>query len=297
KGLGGFHLAVDATNSAAVQRLRKRKHRVEKPLAVMVPDLESARDLAFIEKADEDLLLMPQRPIVLLERKPGCAVAAEVAPGHYDLGLFLPYTPLHYLLFARSKLKALVMTSGNLSEEPIAIDNDEARFRLAGIADFFLVHNREILLRCDDSVVRPVGGRARQLRRSRGFVPMPVSLKQELPPVLAVGGQLKNTICVMKGRHAFLSQHIGDLENAESDSFFREVIEHLQKILEVRPKTLAYDLHPGYLSTKWALAQKDVQFIGVQHHHAHIASCMAENGLEGRVIGLALDGTGYGTDG
>jgi len=297
KGLGGFHLAVDASNAAAVQRLRERKHRVEKPLAVMVPNLESARELVVVEKADEDLLLMAQRPIVLLGRRPGCAIAAEVAPGHHDLGLFLPYTPLHYLLFARSKLKALVMTSGNLSEEPIAIDNDEARSRLAGIADFFLVHNREILLRCDDSVVRTLGGRVRQLRRSRGFVPVPVSLKQDLPPVLAVGGQQKNTICVLKGRYAFLSQHIGDLENAESDGFFREVVEHLQKVLEVRPRVVAHDLHPNYLSTKWALAQKEVQLIGVQHHHAHIASCMAENGLDGRVIGFALDGTGYGTDG
>jgi hydrogenase maturation protein HypF len=300
KGLGGFHLAVDATNAAAVRRLRERKHRFEKPLAVMVPNLEAAHELTFIEKANEDVLLAPPHPITLLERKPACAVAPEVAPGHRELGIFLPYTPLHHLLFAESKLQALVMTSGNLSEEPIAIDNDEARARLSGIADFFFMHNREILLRCDDSVVRPVAGRVRHLRRSRGFVPVPVSLKQDLPPALAVGGELKNTICILKGHDAFLSQHIGDLENAESYAFFQEVIEHLQKILEVQPRILAYDLHPDYLSTKWALQQKGLRLVGIQHHHAHIASCMAENGLTekaGRVIGLALDGTGYGADG
>ncbi len=189
------------------------------------------------------------------------------------------------------------MTSANLSEEPICIANDEAVRRLHRLADSFLVHNRDILLRCDDSVIRVSGGRARQLRRSRGFVPVPVFLRDDVPSVLAVGGELKNIICLTKGRHAFLSQHIGDLENAESYSFFEEAIEHLQRILEITPVAVAYDLHPGYFSTRWALEQSGLPHIGVQHHHAHIASCMAENHLEGRVIGIALDGTGYGTDG
>ncbi len=189
------------------------------------------------------------------------------------------------------------MTSGNQSEEPIAIDNREAIHRLSSLADYFLVHNRDILLRCDDSVVRVAGGITRQLRRSRGFVPVPVFLKDDQPSVLAVGGELKNTICLTKGKHAFLSQHVGDLENVESYSFFHEAIEHLERILEIRPEIIAYDLHPDYFSTKWALQQSGMKLVGVQHHHAHIASCMAENHLEGRVIGFALDGTGYGTDG
>jgi hydrogenase maturation protein HypF len=241
-----------------------------------------------------------QRPIVLLPKKfPGTdlVIPDEVAPFNRYLGIFLPYTPLHYLLLAAGKFKALVMTSGNLSEEPIAIDNREALRRLNSLADYFLVHNRDILLRCDDSVVRVAGGVTRQLRRSRGFVPVPVFLKDEQPSVLAVGGELKNTICLTKGKHAFLSQHVGDLENVESYSFFHEAIEHLQRILEIRPEIIAYDLHPDYFSTRWALEQTGAKLVGVQHHHAHIASCMAENHLEGRVIGFALDGTGYGVDG
>src|SRR5208337_2017182 len=214
----------------------------------------------------------------------------------------LPYTPLHYLLLAEGGFEALVMTSGNLSEEPIAIDNREAVHRLHALADCFLVHNRDILLRCDDSVVRVAGGVTRHLRRSRGFVPVPVFLRDDRtendqPSVLAVGGELKNTICLTKGKHAFLSQHVGDLENIESYSFFHEAIKHLERILEIRPQIIAYDLHPDYFSTRWALAQSGVELVGVQHHHAHIASCMAENHLDGRVIGFALDGTGYGTDG
>ena len=297
KGLGGFHLAADAENGAALERLRERKQRVEKPFAVMVAGLAAAREFCVLEAEDEGLLVTPQRPIVLLERRPGAAVADAVAPRNRQLGIFLPYTPLHHLLFARSGLRALVMTSGNLSEEPIAIGNEEAITRLAGLADFFLVHNRDILLRCDDSVVRRTGGRVRQVRRSRGFVPAPIFLKEDLPAVLAVGGELKNTVCLLKERHAFLSQHIGDLENAESYGFFQEAVEHLQRILEVRPEIIACDLHPDYLSTKWAYEQTGLRLTGVQHHHAHIASCMAENHLEGQVIGLALDGTGYGTDG
>jgi hydrogenase maturation protein HypF len=297
KGLGGFHLACDATDAVAVRTLRERKRRVEKPFAVMVPDVAAAERFCGVDEAARALLLSPQRPIVLLRRREGTSIADEVAPFNRYLGVFLPYTPLHDLLFAEGQFSALVMTSANQSEEPICIANDEALRRLQKLADCFLVHNRDILLRCDDSVTRISGGRSRQLRRSRGFVPVPVFLSDDVPSVLAVGGELKNTICLTKGRHAFLSQHIGDLENAESYSFFEEAIEHLQRILEIMPAAIAYDLHPNYFSTRWALAQSGLAQIGVQHHHAHIASCMAENHLDGRVIGIALDGTGYGTDG
>jgi len=297
KGLGGFHLAVDALNPAAVKLLRERKRRVDKPFAVMVSDVETARQLCEVTDAARIALESVQRPIVLLPRNASREIPDEVGPRNRDLGVLLSYTPLHYLLLDQGKFTALVMTSGNLSEEPIAIDNREAVERLSGLADFFLVHNRNILLRCDDSVVRPTKEGVQQLRRSRGFVPVPVFLKDEQPAVLAVGGELKNTVCLTKGKHAFLSQHIGDLENAEGCGFFGEAICHLKNILEIEPEIVAYDLHPDYFSTKWALQQEGVRLVGVQHHHAHIASCMAENHLEGRVIGIALDGTGYGTDG
>lgn len=297
KGLGGFHLACDATNPAAVERLRERKRRVEKPFAVMVPDVATVELFCELDSDSRALLLRPERPIVLLPKKERSAIADCVAPHNRYLGVFLPYTPLHHVLFHAGQFRALVMTSGNLSEEPIAIDNQEALERLRGLADYFLVHNREILLRSDDSVVRMVSGRARQMRRSRGYVPVPVFLHKDVPPILAVGGELKNTICITKGSHAFLSQHIGDLENLESYRFFEEVVAHMRRILEIEPRIIAYDLHPNYFSTRWALAQSGAQLIGVQHHHAHIAACMAENHLEGRVIGIALDGTGYGTDG
>jgi hydrogenase maturation protein HypF len=297
KGLGGFHLVADATNAEAVALLRQRKRRVEKPFAVMVPTVASARRFCEVSKEEEAALVSVQRPVVLLRRTAPSVIAADVAPHNRDLGIFLPYTPLHHLLFAEGKFDALVMTSGNLSEEPIAIDNDEAFTRLNELADLFLMHNRDILLRCDDSVVRVLSGKTCQMRRSRGYVPVPVFLKDELPPILAVGGELKNTICISNGKHAFLSQHVGDLENVESYTFFQDAIAHLEKVLEVQPEILAYDLHPGYFSTQWALQQPGLRTVGVQHHHAHIASCMAENHVEGRVIGFALDGTGYGTDG
>ena len=297
KGLGGFHLAVDATNAAAVALLRERKRRVEKPFAIMAPNLETVQRLCEVDDAARQALRSIQRPVVLLQRKASSPIAGEVAPSNRDLGVFLPYTPLHYLLFAEGNFLALVMTSGNLSEEPIAIDNQEALARLSGLADHFLVHNRDILLRCDDSVVRVVSGRPRQMRRSRGYVPVPVFLKEEIPQILGVGGELKNTISVSDGDRVFLSQHIGDLENLESYKFFEQTVAHLQRILEISPAIVAYDLHPDYFSTKWALQQTGVELMGVQHHHAHIASCMGENGIAGPVIGFALDGTGYGTDG
>jgi hydrogenase maturation protein HypF len=297
KGLGGFHLACNARSESAVNVLRERKRRVEKPFAVMLRRIEDIDRFCLVDDSARKLLLSIERPIVLLPRKPDSGLSDSIAPRNHFIGVFLPYAPLHHLLFANGKFDALVMTSANLSEEPIAIDNDEAVRRLHGIADAYLVHNRDILRRCDDSVLRLAAARTQMLRRSRGFVPVPVPLEHESVPILAAGGELKNTICIIRGSEAFLSQHIGDLENLESYGFFREAVEHLQRILEVHPKVIAYDLHPDYFSTKWALSQEGVQLIGVQHHHAHIASCMAENHLDGKVIGIALDGTGYGTDG
>ncbi|HKN26141.1 MAG TPA: carbamoyltransferase HypF [Candidatus Acidoferrum sp.] len=299
KGLGGFHLACNARSEAAVNILRERKRRVEKPFAVMLRRIEDVDRFCVVDDAARKVLLSIERPILLLPRKPDSGLADGIAPRNRFLGAFLPYTPLHHLLFSSGKFDALVMTSANLSEEPIAIDNEEAVRRLQGIADAYLVHNRDILRRCDDSVVRLAAGRTQMLRRSRGFVPVPVPLEHESQPILAVGGELKNTICIVRSSEAFLGQHIGDLENLESYSFFEEAVQHLQRILEIHPKVIAYDLHPDYFSTKWALGQdsEDVRLIGVQHHHAHIASCMAENHLDGKVIGIALDGTGYGTDG
>jgi hydrogenase maturation protein HypF len=296
KGLGGFHLACNARSETAVNTLRERKRRVEKPFAVMLRRIEDVDRFCVADDAARSVLLSMERPIVLIPRKPDTGLADSIAPRNRYLGVFLPYTPIHHLLFASGKFDALVMTSANLSEEPIAIDNQEAIRRLCNIADAYLVHNRDILRRCDDSVVRLNTGRTQMLRRSRGFVPVPVPLERESPPILAVGGELKNTICIVRGSEAFLSQHIGDLENLESYNFFEEAVQHLQRILEIQPQVIAYDLHPDYFSTKWALALEGKHLVGVQHHHAHVASCMAENHLDGKVIGIALDGTGYGTD-
>jgi hydrogenase maturation protein HypF len=297
KGLGGFHLAVDATNNDAVIRLRERKHREEKPFAVMASRLEEIRSFAHVKEAEELLLTSPQRPVVLLEKKSNPQIAEQVAPRNRNYGVMLPYTPLHHLLLRDDDVLALVMTSGNISEEPIAIDNDEAFERLGGIADYFLNHNRDICLRSDDSVLRVVGGVPRQIRRSRGYVPVPIFLDRFLEPIVACGAEWKNTICLTRGNEAFLSQHIGDLENLENLNFFEMTVQHLKRILEIEPKIIAYDLHPDYLSTQYALKQKSMVQVGVQHHHAHIAKGMAEAGLPGPVIGIALDGTGYGTDG
>ena len=301
KGMGGFHLAVDATQEEAVQRLRWRKHREEKPLAVMASDLEKVAQFAWFSQTEANLLTSPQRPIVLLKKKPQNSIAPSVAPNNKYFGVMLPYTPLHYLIFQDDFL-ALVMTSGNLSEEPIAIDNAEALQRLSKIADYFLFHDRDILIRSDDSVCRIFADKILPVRRSRGFVPLPIHLSpkfehQHLPSVLGCGAELKNTLCLTKGDQAFVSQHIGDLENLETWQFYLEIYEHLRKILEITPQVLAYDLHPQYLSTQWALEQEIPHKIGVQHHHAHIAACLAEHGISEKVIGFALDGTGYGLDG
>jgi hydrogenase maturation protein HypF len=300
KGIGGFHLSVDATNQAAVMRLRERKRRYGKPLAVMVRDIDAARQVCVLTAEEEALLMTSARPIVLARRREGCGIADAVAPGIPWLGVYLPYAPLQHLLFADARVRALVMTSANLSEEPIAIDNDEAKARLGGIADAFLMHDREILQRCDDSVAAVVDGAPQLIRRARGFVPMGVALPFDAPPLLAVGGHLKNVFALARGRFAYQSQHLGDLENLTGLEFFKESLDHLMRTFEIEPQTVIHDLHPDYLSTTWArewAKERGLQTIAVQHHHAHVASCMAEHGLMDKVIGLALDGTGYGSDG
>jgi hydrogenase maturation protein HypF len=301
KGLGGFHLACDARNAEAVGRLRARKRRSDKPFAVMVGDVEAARALCVVDERAARALSGPRRAIVILPRAPvtprDAALPESIAPGNPTLGVMLPCTPLHHLLFRGAAFGALVMTSGNLSEEPIVVDNQDARQRLGGVADWFLDHNRDIYMRADDSVVRMFEGEERVMRRSRGYVPETLDVGRELPELLACGGELKNVFCLTKGTHAILSQHMGDLENYETLVFFEETLANLKKLFRVDPRAVAYDLHPGYLSTKYALGLEGLEKIGVQHHHAHIASCMAENGLTGEAIGVAMDGTGYGLDG
>src|ERR1700733_314023 len=302
KGLGGFLLACDATNEEAVTGLRKRKRRPHKPFALMVRDLAAARQLCEVSPEDELSLASARKPIVILPRLQEAKLAAGIAPGDNTLGVMLPYTPLHYLLFSDSPDKdsewtALVMTSGNLSEEPIVTTNQEAMLQLGEVADWFLLHNRDIATRVDDSVVRTFEGRERVLRRARGFVPQAIDVGTDMEEVLAFGGELKNTFCLTKGHYAVLSQHIGDLENYETLRFFEETLSNLKREFKATPRAAAYDLHPGYISRTLALALGIERRFGVQHHHAHIASCMAENHLQGQVLGVAFDGTGFGTDG
>jgi hydrogenase maturation protein HypF len=302
KGLGGYHLAADAASETAAAALRRRKHREDKPFAVMVPDVAAARLLCEVTDVEAALLSGARRPIVLLQRRDDRAVASCVAPGNRQLGVMLPYTPLHHLLL-REFAGPIVLTSGNVSDEPIAYRDADARERLAGIADAWLAHDRAIHIRTDDSVVRAFRGRESVLRRSRGYVPEPLPVPVTFArPVLACGAELKSTFCLGSGEHAFLSHHIGDLQNAETLRSFAEGIEHFRRLFDIQPRVVAHDLHPEYLSTKYAatLAQTgraDVELVGVQHHHAHIASCLADNGERGPVIGVAFDGTGYGLDG
>ncbi len=302
KGLGGFHLACDPTNEEAVEMLRRRKKRSDKPFALMVPDVAHAERFCFVSETERLALTSPRRPIVIMPRRTDATLPPNLAPGNNTLGIMLPYTPLHFLLFGDSldtspEFPALVMTSGNLSEEPIVTANREAASRLGRIADAFLFHNRDIHTRVDDSVVRVFEDQERVLRRSRGYAPYPLNLAFPVGEILACGAELKNTFCLTKERHAFLSQHIGDLENYETLVFFEETLERMKALFRLAPRLVAYDLHPLYLSTKLALGMTGVEKTGVQHHHAHIASCMAENGIDGKVIGVAFDGTGYGTDG
>ena len=302
KGLGGFLLACDAKNEAAVVELRRRKRRSEKPFALMARDLSEIERFCFVSEEDRYALTSPRRPIVIMPGGPESEIAAAVAPGNPTLGVMLPYTPLHYLLFGgstdeRAEFAALVMTSGNFSEEPIVTSNEDAWEHLRPITDWFLFHDRDIYMRVDDSVVRCFEGRERVLRRSRGYVPEVIDLGRPVKEILACGGELKNTFCLTKDHYAILSQHIGDLENYETLLFFQETLENLKKVYHATPTAVAYDLHPHYVSSRFALGLDLERKIGVQHHHAHIASCMAENHLTGKVIGVAFDGTGFGTDG
>jgi hydrogenase maturation protein HypF len=358
KGLGGYHLAVDASSEDAAAALRARKHREDKPFAVMVADVPEASRLCEVDEAAAALLASGRRPIVLLPRRPGAGVAPSVAPGNRQLGVMLPYTPLHHLLLQETG-RPMVLTSGNVSDEPIVYRDGDAAGRLSEIADAFLTHDRPIQIRTDDSVVRAFRGRGAVIRRSRGYVPEPIAVHTRFArPVLACGAELKNTFCLAKGGHAFISHHIGDLENAETLQSFAEGIEHFRRLFDITPEVIAHDLHPEYLSTKYALdlAERgvagagraepagagpagagtagagiaagaaatwwpwdadpvedpaggagsagrgsagagEIRLVGVQHHHAHIASCLADNGEDGPVIGVAFDGTGFGTDG
>jgi hydrogenase maturation protein HypF len=299
KGLGGFHLACDAAQEAAVSLLRGRKYREDKPFALMCKDLEAVERICVVDDATRRLLLSKERPICILPRRSEAAIAASVAPHQGTLGVMLPYTPLHHLLLADG-LASLVMTSGNRSDEPIAYRNAEALGRLGEIADFFLVHNREIHTRCDDSVVKPFRGRPTFMRRARGFVPFPIRLPRSGASVLACGAELKNTFCLTKGNYAFLSHHIGDLENYETMQSFEQGIGLMARLFQIAPAAVAHDLHPDYLSTRYALAYaraRQVPAIGVQHHVAHALSCMAEHGLAGPCLAVVMDGTGYGADG
>ena len=304
KGLGGFHLACDATNPASVTELRQRKLRVDKPFALMMSDMATIEKNCIVSPSDRDLIESHQRPIVLLQKRPESKIAEDVAPKQETLGVMLPYTPLHILLFNSKNQPpaALVMTSGNISEEPIATGNEEARERLSPLADAFLMHNRDIHTRCDDSVARIFNEKKFFLRRSRGYAPDTIRLPFDVPPILATGPELKNTFCLTRENYAFISHHIGDMENYETLHSFEDGITHFEKLFRICPQAIAYDLHPNYLATRYALDRADrenLPAIGIQHHHAHIAACMADNGLNGTraVIGAAFDGTGYGKDG
>jgi hydrogenase maturation protein HypF len=304
KGLGGYHLACQARSGAAVAELRRRKHRDEKPFAIMVADESAAEALCEVGPAERELLRSPRRPIVLLRKRPGAGVAEEVAPHNPFLGVMLPYTPLHHLVLRATEGAPLVMTSGNRSDEPIAYEDRDAVERLAGIADLFLTHDRPIRVRCDDSVTRIVDGGELPLRRSRGYAPQPIALPLDCPvPILAVGGQLKGTFALGRGHNAFLSHHLGDLDHFDAYRAFVKDIALYEELFAIQPHVVAHDLHPDYASTRYALdrvsggLEPPARLVAVQHHHAHMASCMAEHGLLEPVIGVSFDGTGYGTDG
>ena len=295
KGLGGFHLVCDGQNEKAVQNLREKKIREEKPFALMVKNLQDIQTFCFVSKEEEASLSSPKSPIVLLKKKNPSLIAPSVAPKSRHFGVMLPYTPLHSLIMEGHF--ALVMTSGNISHEPIVISNKEADQKLKGIADFFLFHNRKIYTRSDDSVVFVNQGKESLLRRSRGYCPLPIHLSFPCSEILACGAELKNTICLSREKDAFVSQYIGDLENLETFRFFEHTVKKMKRVLKVNPQIIAYDMHPDYFSTKFAKeAPGFTRRIPVQHHHAHIAGCMAENNLSGKVIGISWDGTGYGPD-
>jgi hydrogenase maturation protein HypF len=335
KGLGGFHLACDATNREAVLKLRKRKRKSNKPFALMAADIETIRRYCFVSETEEEALLSPKRPIALLKKLEGQTLPGEIAQDNRYTGFMLPYTPVHYLLFCNPEgdgfnssddaLSVLVMTSGNLSEEPVIHENEEAYLKLSSVADAFLVHNRDIFMRVDDSVIKIInegsvsrsegsecrsfpdisrvtahGSRMSFIRRSRGYIPEPIPLPDDGPDILACGADLKNTLAIAKGGYAILSQHIGDMESYETLRFFEETFENLKSVYRVEPQAVAYDLHPEYLSGRWGQRfgeKTNIKSIPVQHHYAHIGSVMAEYGLSEKVIGVAFDGVGYGDDG
>ncbi len=318
KGLGGYHLACDARNKDAVAELRKRKHRDEKPFALMAKDITTVLKYCYADASEKALLESVKKPVVLLKKRETCSLPVEIAPGNPYLGVMLPYTPVYLLLFRKSSSivdssgvsatsvpidacpEILVMTSGNISSEPICYKDEDAFRELRGIADYFLTNNREIFIRTDDSVTRSFQGKEYIIRRARGYAPMPVIcdiVPGAGPSVLACGGELKNAFCLTKGQEFYVGHHIGDLENLETMQSFEEGIEHFKRLFGIKPEKIAYDLHPEYLSTKYALASSIGRKLGIQHHKAHIASCMADNNMEGDVIGVAFDGTGYGEDG
>ncbi len=299
KGLGGFHLACDPTNNKAVARLRRLKNRKTKPFALMSPDLEKINQYCEVKKKEEEWLINHARPIVLLKKKKNNLISPLVAPNNSCLGVMLPYTPLHYVLL-KDNFTALIMTSGNIADQPIIGDNQEALEKLDGVADFFLLYNRDIFNRCDDSVLKIINGDNVFFRRSRGYVPHSIILDFKLKEVLALGGELKNTISFSKENYVFLSQYLGDLKSLETLNFLKESIVSLKKMFRINPEIIACDLHPDYLSTKYAEeigVKGGIKLVKVQHHHAHIVSCMAENNIKEKVIGVAYDGTGYGDDG
>jgi hydrogenase maturation protein HypF len=298
KGLGGYHLVCDASNERAVAALRARKRREDRPFALMVTDVAGARRLVTLDADAEALLRSSARPIVLAPRRPGAQVAESVAPGAPELGVMLPYTPLHHLLLADVGGTPLVMTSGNVADEPIAYRDEDALERLGPIADVFLVHDRPIETRTDDSVVRSVRGQQLMLRRSRGFVPEPLTLPiAATRPILACGAEQKVTFCVARGERAWVSHHVGDLEHLATLTAYREGVGHFERMFAVAPELVAHDLHPDYLSTQYALELDDVALVGVQHHHAHLAACLAEHGVTAPAVGAIFDGTGLGADG
>ena len=303
KGLGGFHFACDATNGLAVERLRKRKGRLYKPFAIMVRDIDTVKKNCLVSQEEEELLSGWRKPIVLLKKRKDSKISDLVAPNNNSLGVMLPYTPLHHLLFESisSSLSSLVMTSGNLSDQPIEISNQEAIDNLSHIADYFLLHNRDIYNRCDDSIVEIFSKEPLVIRRARGYVPSPVELDYEVESILACGAELKNTFCLTKKNYAFVSQYIGDLKDYKTLRYYEQMVQRFEKLFGISPKIIAHDLHPDYLSTQYALnitrRMPKIMRIPVQHHHAHIVSCLAENKVKGKVIGVAFDGIGYGTDG
>ncbi len=296
KGIGGFHLMVDATNQHAVEMLRHRKGRADKPFAIMVSNLVALSDIAFFNKKEEELLTCPQKPIVLLDKKMPFPLAPSISPGINSIGAMLPYSPIHHLLFHETTYNAIVMTSANLSEEPITIDNNEALCKLSHLADYFLMHDRSILTSNDDSVLRVINNQPHFIRRSRSYAPAPITLDYDAGSTLAVGGALKNCICLTKSKQYFMSQHIGDLQHLESVLHFESTIDHMRHVLMAEPDLIVHDQHPDYPSTRYA-KNSTLPSVGVQHHHAHAIGCMAENNLAGPVLAVILDGTGYGVDG